>query len=427
MIIVVETKRYIWGVVSSIFCTIAFNYFFTEPLHTFVISDPSYFISLGIFLIAAFIVSTLTSRLQSQIEISAHNEEMTDRLYTISTGYLNISEKSKIIAYGEKSITALIEKPCTIVYGDPLLHNVKDAGAEDTGKGRIPIKNKDKVVGVLLLDCPVESIAKDERIYIETVLSQFVMAIEREELHQAEEHHRINIEKERLRNNVLRSISHDLRTPLTAIAGGSEFLLDRNSVIDEETTRSLLTDIHSDAVWLGTMVENLLNMARIQEGKLLIKKQTEVVDEIVGEAIFRVQKNLGSHRLSYVPSEGILLVSLDAQLIIQVLINVLNNAIGHTRPDSSIVIKTERKKDTIVFSVSDDGGGMSKEVLDHLFESFGTAGRKGLESRTGAGVGLSICRAILLAHGGSIIGENNIDGGATFSFSLPIEEELKYE
>ena len=438
LIIVIETKRYIWGVLSSFFCIFTFNYFFTEPLHTFTIDDPSYFVSLGIFLISAFIVSTLTSRLQSQIAISARNEEMTDKLYKVSNGYLNISEKDEIVSYGEKSITMLIGKPCVIFYGeasalsDPEAaacfakrpaESVEGYGPMIAGKRFIPIMNQNKTMGVLRIDCSESDIAKDERLYLETILSQFVMAIEREELHQAEERHRINIEKERLRNNLLRSISHDLRTPLTAIAGGSEFLLDRSRDIDEETKRSLLADIHSDAVWLGTMVENLLNMARIQEGKLIIKKQAEIVDDIVSEALSRVAKNLGQHRLSYIPSQGILLVPLDGQLIIQVLINLLNNAIEHTKADCHIVVKVEQRQGNVEFSVSDDGGGMEKDVLDHLFESFGTSGKNAAESRKGAGLGLSICKATILAHGGSITGINNAEGGATFAFSLPIIEE----
>ena len=438
LVIVVETKRYVWGVIASLFCTFSFNFFFTEPLHTFVIADPSYFISLGIFLIAAFIVSTLTSRLQSQIEISKRNEEMTDKLYKVSTGYLNISEREKIVSYGEKSITILLGRPCRILYGEAASSEDMNAAQNyrkriSGGMGRpakgdstqacIPIMIKDTAVGVLKVDCSIGSIAKDEWLYLETILSQFVMAMEREELHQAEERHRINIEKERLRNNLLRSISHDLRTPLTAIAGGSEFLLDRSKDIDEDTKRSLLADIHSDAVWLGSMVENLLNMARIQDGKLIIKKQTEIVDDIIDEALSRVTKNLGEHSLSYIPSKGIILVSLDAQLIIQVLINLLGNAIGHTRADCHIVVKTERRGKDIEFSVSDDGGGMNRDILDHLFESFGTSGNRASENRRGAGVGLSICKAIISAHGGSITGQNNSEGGATFSFLLPAEEE----
>ena len=438
LVIVIETKSYGWGVVASLFCTFSFNYFFTEPFRTFAINDPSYFVSLGIFLIAAFIVSTLTSRLQSQIAISARNEEMTDKLYKVSNGYLNILERDEIVAYGERSVTALLGKPCRIFYGeasalaDPEaascyregLACAKDERLSPGSKKRfVPIVKKNAIAGVLSIDCSGGDVAKDEWLYLETILSQFVLAMEREELRQAEELHRINIEKERLKNNLLRSISHDLRTPLTAIAGGSEFLLERVDTIDGETMKSLLTDIHSDAVWLGTMVENLLNMARIQEGKLLIKKQGEVLDDIIGEALSRVAKNLGEHRLSCAPSDGIFLVPMDGQLIIQVLINLLNNAIEHTRPDCRIAVRAERRPGYVDLSVSDDGGGIEAEMLDHIFESFGSSGRKASESRKGAGLGLSICKAIILAHGGSIAGGNNAEGGATFSFSLPIEEE----
>lgn len=437
LVIVIETKSYGWGVVSSLFCTLAFNYFFTEPRHTLVIDDPSYFISLGIFLIVAFIVSTLTSRLQSQIAISARNEEMTDKLYKVSSGYLNTSEREDIIAYGERSITTLLGKPCKILYGeaaalsDPeaawcfrngLVSGMAEHLATASKKRFIPITDKTITVGVLKIDCSDGDIAKDEWLYLETMVSQFVMAMEREELHEAEELHRLNIEKERLRNNLLRSISHDLRTPLTAIAGGSEFLLERLETMDTETMKSLLSDIHSDAVWLGTMMENLLNMARIQEGKLIIKKQAEVVDDIIGEALSRVAKNLGEHRLSCAPSDGIFLVPMDGQLIIQVLMNLLNNAIEHTAPDCRITVKAEKRGDRVELSVSDDGGGIDEAMLDHLFESFGSSETRASENRKGAGLGLSICKAIILAHGGSISGKNNAEGGATFSFSLPIEE-----
>jgi two-component system sensor histidine kinase KdpD len=438
LVVVMETKSYGWGIISSILCILTFNYFFVEPKYTLVMNDPSYFVSLGIFLVAAFIVNTLTTRLQNQIAISARNEEMTDKLYKMSSGYLNISEHSTIVSYGERSIATLLGKPCSIFYGEEATRKNPEAAwcysnslpcgmgenyAESSKQRCIPIANKNHIVGVLRIDCSIADIARDEWLYIDTMLSQFVMAMEREELHQAEDLHRISIEKERLRNNLLRSISHDLRTPLTAIAGGSEFLLERRGNLDEETIRSLLADIHSDAVWLGTMVENLLNMARIQEGKLLIKKQMEVVDDIVGEALSRVAKHRGKHRIANAPSEGILLAPMDGQLIIQVLINFLNNAIEHTKPDCLITVKTRKLRGKVEFSVIDDGGGIDEKMLNHLFESFAMGSTSSTETRKGAGLGLSICKAIVLAHGGTIMGRNNTEGGATFSFSLPTEKE----
>ena len=372
LMVVVETKSFGWGIVSSFYCTLSFNYFFTEPRHTLVIDDPSYLISLGIFLAAAFIVSTLTSRLQSQIALSSKNQEMSEKLYRISEGYLNISEREDIVSYGEKSLASLLGKPCAISLGEKA--RAEDSSPAYASSGAqvrlIPILKNGESLGVLKIDCSSGDVGKDEWVYLETMLAQFVIALDRESLHKAQESNRINIEKERLRNSLLRSISHDLRTPLTAIAGGSEFLLEHLDTSDSETIRSLLSDINSDAVWLGGMVENLLNMAKIQDGKLMLEKRPEVVDDIVAEAVSRISKNLGAHRLSMERAEGILLAPMDARLIIQVLLNLIGNAISHTRPDSSISVGTQKTCSAVEFSVSDDGGGLSDEALAHLFESF---------------------------------------------------------
>jgi two-component system sensor histidine kinase KdpD len=419
LIVVVETKSFGWGIVSSFYCTLSFNYFFTEPRHTLVIDDPSYLISLGIFLAAAFIVSTLTSRLQSQIALSSKNQEMSEKLYRISEGYLNISERGDIVSYGEKSLASLLGKPCSISLGG-------EACATDSSSGskvrRIPILKNGESLGVLKIDCSAGDVGKDEWVYMETILAQFVIALDRESLHKAQEANRINIEKERLRNSLLRSISHDLRTPLTAIAGGSEFLLEHLDTSDLETIRSLLSDINSDAVWLGSMVENLLNMAKIQDGKLMLEKRPEVVDDIVAEAVSRIAKNLGGHRLIMERAEGILLAPMDARLIIQVLLNLIGNAISHTRPNCSIFLGTRNTEGAVEFSVSDDGGGLSEEALAHLFESFAAPASGKGERRRGVGLGLSICKAIVRAHGGDIRGWNNDRSGATFAFTLPVEE-----
>lgn len=438
LIVVVLTKSYIWGIFASVFCSLAFNYFFTVPKYTFSIEDPSYYISLVIFLISAFIVDTLASRLQSQIEKSNRNEEMVGKLYEVSSGYMNITTIEETISYAEKSIAGLLGLPAHIMYGE----RARSANADiawsyahglPCGMGEnfatnmrarcIPIMKNNVATGVLKVDCETEDVAADAWPYIETSINQFLIAIERIELQLAEERHRIEIEKEKFRNGILKSLSHDLKTPLTSIAGGSQFLLEHVQTADRETIKSLLTDINSDAVWLGAMVENLLSMARIQEGKLLIKKQLEVVDDIVSEALARIQKSMGEHRFSYKPLERVVLAPMDGQLIIQVLINLLSNAIEHSSPDSNILLSVSLKEKRIEFSVSDDGGGLSPYAIAHLFESFSGAERAGAETRKGAGLGLSICRAIVQAHGGTITGFNNDSGGATFVVALPMDNE----
>ncbi len=437
LIIVVMTKSYGWGIFASVFCSLTFNYFFTAPKYSLSMDDPSYYISLTIFLVSAFIVDTLTSRLQKQIEKSTRNEEMIGKLYEVSRGYMNVTIVDEIIAYAEKSLSALLGMPTAIYYGArarsastdvawSFAHGLPCGMSENfatTMRARcIPIMKNNSVAGVLKVDCEKKDIADDAWPYIETSINQFLIAIERTELQLAEERHRIEIEKEKLRNGILRSLSHDLKTPLTSIAGGSQFLLEHANSTDNVTMRSLLTDINSDAVWLGTMVENLLSMARIQEGKLLIKKQLEVVDDIVSEALARVQKNMGAHHFSLKPLESVVLAPMDGQLIIQVLINLLGNAIEHTCPDSNILFSISLKDERVEFSISDNGGGIPPYALSHLFESFSAAEREGSETKRGAGLGLSICKAIVQAHGGTIAGFNNDSGGATFVFALPLEK-----
>jgi len=438
LIVVVVTKSYGWGILASVFCSLAFNYFFTDPKYTLSMEDPSYYISLAIFLISAFIVDTLTSRLQKQIEKSTRNERMIGKLYEVSRGYMNVTTIDGIIAYAEQSISTLLGMPASMYYGAAASSAGSDIAWSYThglpcGMGEnfatamrarcIPVMKNNTAVGVLKVNCDTQDISDDAWPYIETSINQFLIAIERTELQLAEERHRIEIEKERLRSGILKSLSHDLKTPLTSIAGGAQFLLEHVQSADRETVASLLSDINSDALWLGAMVENLLSMARIQEGKLIIKKQLEVVDDIVSEALARIRKNMGAHRFSFKPLERVVLAPMDGQLIIQVLINLLSNAIEHSRPDSDILLGISLKEERIEFTVSDDGGGLSPYALAHLFESFSGAEREGGETRKGAGLGLSICRAIVQAHGGTIAGFNNDSGGATFAFALPMGSE----
>ncbi len=443
LIVIIETKNYLWGILSSIICIFAFNYFFTEPKYTFRVKDPNYIISFTIFLVVAFIVSTLTSRLQKQIIISKQNEEMASRLYKISSGYLNITEIDNIIAYGVENLELLIGKACAIFYGEAAyasndsaviwsFKNSLACGAGENFLGNLsqkylPIKNKSHTIGVLSVDCRNGDITKEESLCINTMLSQITMAIERELLNIAEEKNRLNIEKETLRSNLLRSISHDLRTPLTAIRGGSGFLIDSYKSLDAEMILSLLNGINTDAAWLSNMVENLLNMTRIQDGKLLLNQQNEVIDDIIGEAVSRVSKTAGNHTIKTDITNEIMLVPMDGQLIIQVLINLLDNAIKHTASPCEILLKTEKVKSDIVFTVSDNGGGIKEELLNQIFESFVTETSQSTDAHRGMGLGLSICKSIIQAHGGTISANNNEIGGATFQFTLPLERTVMHD
>ena len=220
---------------------------------------------------------------------------------------------------------------------------------------------------------------------------------------------------------MLANMAHDLRTPLTGIAGSSNFLYDNYGSLDEETAKSMLNDICTDAEWLNSMVENLLNMTRIQEGRLDIQKKKEVVDDLISGAVTLVSKRLGDHRLKTVTPHDIVLLPVDARLFTQVLVNLIDNAIRHSGNDTTITVSARVMGNFITFKVSDNGSGIPEERLDKIFDNFFTTAYENGDKQRGVGLGLTICKAIVEAHGGHIKAVNNEGGGTTFQVDMPME------
>lgn len=225
-------------------------------------------------------------------------------------------------------------------------------------------------------------------------------------------------EKEQLKATLLRSISHDLRTPLTTIKNGAELLLEKPE-IGEEDKREILGDIYGKSDWTIRLVENLLSLSRIDNEKLTVKKKPEALEEIVPQAVRTVSGKLGGRTVHYDMPEELLLVPMDATLIIQVLCNILDNAAKHTAEDGNIWIKVWNTGKNAVFRISNDGSPMRKEDLPHIFEMYYTAGE---EDSNGVGLGLAICQLIIKAHGGGI-SARNADGLVVFEFNLPMEDQ----
>lgn len=437
VIIIVETGSFKLGIVSALVCVFTFNFLFTEPRFTFSINDPNYYISMLIFLIVAGIVGSLMTRLKKQIIISTENEEGTKKLYKIVKGYLNLTGDHQITIHGEKSIQELTGKTCYMYLkknGKPFeseglnwcFDNSTACGFGEMKLGELPVKympirSGHKTLGALEMEMEGTDLSKPEMVYVNTILTQTTIALERDHLSKEEEKNKFRIETERLKSNLLRSISHDLRTPLTSIEGSANFILESPQPLDEETVRSLLTDISSDAVWLNNLVENLLNMTKIQDGRLIISKAGELACDILSEASSRISKRLGKHNLEINVPEELTLVPMDGHLIIQVLVNLLDNCIKHTREDSNIVVNAYENEKYMVFEVQDNGGGIGEDIQDKIFESFVTSSKESGDMVRGMGLGLSIVKSIIEAHGGTIMAENNYLGGATFRFTLPLE------
>ena len=286
----------------------------------------------------------------------------------------------------------------------------------------VPIRNREKTYGVIIFDCEGWTLSEEEKIYVDTVISQLTLVIERELLSREKENTRIQVERERLKSTLLRSISHDLRTPLTGITGSAGFLLDNLGIMDEATIKSMLKDICSDSEWLSTMVENLLNLTRIQEGRLDINKKKEVVDDLVASAVRLVSNRVGNHTLKMETPEDILLVSVDGRLFIQVLVNLLDNAFRHSGTGTTVTLRVKQDGNCLKFVVSDNGIGIPNDKIDKIFDNFFTTAYENGDKQRGVGLGLTICKAMVEAQGGTIRAFNSPQGGAVFEVSMPMED-----
>jgi len=229
------------------------------------------------------------------------------------------------------------------------------------------------------------------------------------------------IENERLRSAILRTISHDLRTPLTAISGNASNLLSSEESFDAQTRRRLYTDIYEDALWLTDLVENLLASTKLENG-VALNLSVELADEILTEALQHVRPADHGQTIELMPMEELLLVKADARLIVQVVTNLVNNAIQYTPADSHIRISARRDGAKVSISVADDGPGVAPEDREKLFDSFYVGESRRSDGRRGLGLGLFLCRAIIRAHGGEISVSDNEPHGAIFTFTLAAEE-----
>ena len=213
-----------------------------------------------------------------------------------------------------------------------------------------------------------------------------------------------------------------MRTPLTSISGNASNLISNGNSFDEATKNQLYTDIYDDSMWLINLVENLLSVTRIEEGRLNLNITEDLVDDVITEALHHVNRKSVEHRISVQNKEDYLLAKMDAKLMEQVIINIVDNAIKYTPKGSNILIKTWKKGDKAVISIADDGDGIPDEMKERVFDMFYSGANKIADSRRSLGLGLSLCRSIVNAHGGKITVSDNTPHGTVFTITLPAGE-----
>jgi two-component system sensor histidine kinase KdpD len=293
----------------------------------------------------------------------------------------------------------------------------------EAGAYYIPVISQGNVLGVIGVSCQNNKLlGHSNRAFLRRIGSLVAMALERQRLSDEQREILIETEKEKMRSNLLRAISHDLRTPLTGILGASSAILENRDMLDQQTQDKLITDIKDDSQWLIRMVENLLSVTRINEDTANVTKTPEAAEEILAAAISRIRSRFPRQKITVSVPEELLMVPMDGTLIEQVIINLIENAIKHSGSDTMINVTLQQEDNMAVIEVRDNGDGIAEDDFPYLFDSYIQDGKRTSDSSRGMGIGLTICMSIIKAHQGKIEAYNHVQGGAVFRIILPLQE-----
>jgi two-component system sensor histidine kinase KdpD len=443
-----------WGrgpsLVASVLSVAAFDFFFVPPHLTFAVSDTEYLVTFVVMLLVAIVISTLTIRIRTQAEAAREREERTAALYAMSRELASTRGGEALLAIAVRHVSEVFRSQVAVLLPDAGGRLVPWHGgqfaidANELGVGRwvyehrqlaglgtttlpgasalyLPLLASRGPVGVLgVRPANRHSLEAPEQLHqLETFGNQTALAIERANLAVEAQDAQVRVERERLRNSLLSSVSHDLRTPLTTITGAISAILDDGTRLDAQTRQELLESAREEAERLNRLVQNLLEMTRLESGALQLHKEWHPLEEVIGAALSRLGKRLAGRRVTTSVPPDLPLVPIDDVLIEQVMVNLLDNAIKYTPPGSPITIAASGADRSVIVEVADRGPGLPPGEADKVFEKFY---RGQLAAGRGAGLGLAICYGIIKAHGGRIWAHNIPEGGVAFFFTLPLAE-----
>lgn len=462
LIVSVITSNRLCSLAVSVVGVLVFNFFFTIPRFTFYFHDPSYPVTFGVMFAASFLTGSLAARLKDNARQSAKAAFRTKILF--ETNQLLQKEKDawsvtgaaagQLLKLLKRDIVMYLSEDTGLseprVYsegvqkGRELTWEQEKAAAEwvfknnrlagagtDTLSDRqclyLAIRVNQRVYGVTGISMGDKGLDSFENSVVLSILGECALALENIKNAKEKEEAAILAKNEQLRANLLRAISHDLRTPLTSISGNASYLLSDYEKLDHESRRQMFGDIYDDAVWLINLVENLLAVTRIEEGRMNLNQSAELMDEVISEALCHVDRRSRDHVIQALSGEDFIFARIDAKLIVQVIINIVDNAVKYTPAGSLIQIRAERKNGMVEVAISDNGPGIPDDQKEKVFDMFYSGANKVADSRRSLGLGLSLCRSIVNAHGGSIFVSDNQPKGAVFTFTLPLGEVELHE
>jgi two-component system sensor histidine kinase KdpD len=463
MLTSIFTKSAVCSFLNSVVGVLAFNFFFTEPRFSLHIYASDYMVTFLVMFLASLLTGSLAAKLKSLAKHSAQLAWRTKLLFETNQELQKAGTQDEILSVTARQLLKIFQRDIVTYRSDqgqldaPKIFPVDDAFSESkysaasehqaaqwvltnnkrAGAGTetfsdacctyLAVRTAEQVYGVIGVAASGEEMDSFEGGLLLSILGECALAMENQKNLEEKEAAAVLAKNEQLRANLLRSISHDLRTPLTSISGNASNLLSNGDMFDAKTKHQMYVDIYDDAMWLINLVENLLSVSRLEGGQMNLHLSTELIGEVVAEALRHINRRSAEHHLHIQSGDEYLLAQMDAHLIVQVIINIVDNAIKYTPPGSDIEISWERQGRFAALSVADNGPGIPDSAKPRVFDMFYSASNRIADSRRSMGLGLALCKSIITAHGGEITVADHAPHGTVFTFTIPIEEVELHE
>lgn len=441
------TDGYVYGILCTIFSVLLFNFFFTDPVMTLKVNDPTYLITFVIMSIIAIMTSALTAQVKEGKHEAKEREAASNALYQLTSTLVRAKNLPEIASMTVNTIHEVMKchvailiyeedeqkNQCVFSKGDYYHYETKMLPRTEMEKKFSDCEQKfiedgiyydypitQKAGSLVVLQIPMDKaneFTEPQGKLFYSMIESSSLAFERMISLNEQVKIREQTEQERYRGNLLRAISHDLRTPLAGIMGSGEMLM--SYLKKDDPCYKIAENIYTDADWLHSLVENILNLTKLQDGHLNLNKEMEAVEEVISAAVMIIEKRFPGRNIQIDMPEEVIFLPMDATLITQVLVNLLDNAVKHTPLDQEIGVRVTKREKEIEIAVYDHGSGISEKDLKNVFEMFYTTRGKSTDSHRGIGLGLTICKSIVEAHGGTIAARNRKEGGAEFVITFP--------
>jgi two-component system sensor histidine kinase KdpD len=438
------------AVMASFLGVAAFDFCFVPPYFTFTVSDRQYIFTFLVMLATALVITALTMRVRLQAEIARNRDRRTAAVFALSRELAAARTTEEIAGaavrhmrdvLGHRAVVLLPDGDRKLLVkadSDPDSHGIDEkelAVVQWTldhqrvaGRGTdtlpaasgtyLPLRAPRGTVGAVGVFTSNATLPPDQRQLVEAFASQAAVALERAALAEEARAAWERVEAEFLRNTLLSGVSHELRTPLAAIIGSSTALNDAGDNVPPETRKQILDTITSESERMDRLINNLLDMTRLESGGLVLKREWQPIQDVIVSALHHLKSRLGNRQVITNVPRDLPLVNIDEIAIEQVLANLIDNAVEYTPPDTTLEVSAKLEGEALVVEVADRGPGLPPGTENRVFEKFFRAVRG--EGRRGIGLGLAIARGIVEIHGGSISAANRPGGGAVFRFTLPI-------